>query len=283
MSAIASSVLQENVFRTGAKEHPAIVSSIIVLSYFILASGHMIFSREYRKSPWKYYLLLSVLSFGGTFLTNLAIQHMDYATRVVFKSAKVLPVMTFSICMLGKRYSPQQWLSALFLVLGIVLFSVGDSLSDISFTIFGIPIILSAVCVDAFTGNFEEKFFFKRANPCSVQDVICHSSLFGIFHGVLSIFVSKDRFTGISFFSAHPVLVCKIFCFSVLGYISLVMILTIIANFGATEAEVVKCVRRLLSVCASFLFFEKQLNRMYFAGFLSVLLSTIVQLNSRRC
>ena len=36
----------------------------------------------------------------------------NYATRIVFKSAKIIPVMAFSVLIVGKKYNWKEWLSA---------------------------------------------------------------------------------------------------------------------------------------------------------------------------
>jgi adenosine 3'-phospho 5'-phosphosulfate transporter B3 len=62
--------------------------------------------------------------------------------------------------------------------------------------------------------------------------------------------------------------------FSVLGYSSVSFILSLIKYYGATEAEIIKSLRKVLSIVISFILFPKALNWKYIAGFAAVLVST---------
>ena len=283
VTALTSSAVQEHVLRTVAVEHPAVITLLTVMSYFIIGALHMKATGDNRKAPLTYYGLLSLCSFLGIFLTNMAVLYMDYATRVVFKSAKILPVMTISSLLLGKFYSIHQWVSAFVLVLGIIFFSLGDTDDRLHFQTRGLPIICVAVCLDALTGNLEEKLFFKRSDPCSVQDVICHTSLLSSIFGAVSLCLdSQHSLAGIVLFGSRPDLVAKVFLFSTMNYVSLSLILLIIAVFGATEAELVKCFRRVLTIILSFAIFHKRVSGLHACGFAAVTISTVFGLRSSR-
>jgi len=276
-AASVSSALQENVLRTSAVDYPEVVTLLTVLSYSITGAFQMKVTGSKRKAPWLHYLGLSLLSFSGMFFTNMAVKYMDYSTRIVFKSGKILPVMLFSVLVLRKKYEISQWLSAWTLVLGIILFSLGDSVQELHFQTKGLPLISLAVCIDAYTGNFEEKVFFKQDNSCSVHDVIFHSSIFSSLLGFATLFNSTGHsLRGIMYFEEHPLLLLKVLMSACFGYISLCFILLIIAAFGAAQAELVKCFRKLLTIIISFAAFSKDLSMMHVYGFCAILISTLV-------
>lgn len=66
-----------------------------------------------------------MLAVAGYYLTNWALLYLNYATRVVFKSCKVLPVMAVGAAVHGRRYSAGHYGSALALVTGVALFTLG--------------------------------------------------------------------------------------------------------------------------------------------------------------
>jgi adenosine 3'-phospho 5'-phosphosulfate transporter B3 len=62
--------------------------------YCICAALEMLFTRDFRrKGSLRSYLLLSALMFGGMYFTNWALNYLNYATRILFKSSKVVPTM----------------------------------------------------------------------------------------------------------------------------------------------------------------------------------------------
>ena len=103
---------------------------LTTFTYFLCGALEMKLTGDTRKASWKNYGILSVYTYGGMAMTNYALSYLNYATRIVFKSAKIIPVMAFSVLIVGKKYNWKEWLSAAILVLGIVLFTLGDVASS---------------------------------------------------------------------------------------------------------------------------------------------------------
>jgi hypothetical protein len=58
--------------------------------------------------------------------------YLNYATQVIFKSSKVIPVMIMGAIVWRKRFSAQQYLAALILVVGLVTVRIGDRKRDLA-------------------------------------------------------------------------------------------------------------------------------------------------------
>ena len=71
-------------------------------------------------------MVLSVLTLGGMYFTNWALNYLNYATRIMFKSSKVVPTMLVGTLIQGRHYTTAEYLAAGVLVLGIILFTIGD-------------------------------------------------------------------------------------------------------------------------------------------------------------
>jgi len=54
--------------------------------------------------------------------------------------------------------------------------------------------------------------------------------------------------------------------FSAMGYLSIVFVLLLIKLFNASVAEAVKSVRKVATICLSFLFFGKSITSMHVVG-----------------
>ena len=115
---------------------------LTTFTYFLCGALEMKLTGDTRKASWKNYGILSVYTYGGMAMTNYALSYLNYATRIVFKSAKIIPVMAFSVLIVGKKYNWKEWLSAAILVLGIVLFTLGDVASSPAFAPIGVALIL---------------------------------------------------------------------------------------------------------------------------------------------
>lgn len=53
--------------------------------------------------------MVALVGGGGVYLTNWALQYLNYTVRVVFKSCKVIPVMLFGTVLQGRVYSGQEY------------------------------------------------------------------------------------------------------------------------------------------------------------------------------
>mmetsp|Transcript_6253 Transcript_6253/g.23606 ORF Transcript_6253/g.23606 Transcript_6253/m.23606 type:complete len:405 (+) Transcript_6253:286-1500(+) len=273
-SALGFAALQEGVFRIPGFKFSAWMTVLTTFTYFLCGALEMKLTNDTRKASWKNYGILSVYTYGGMAMTNYALSYLNYATRIVFKSAKIVPVMAFSVLIVGKKYSWKEWLSAAILVAGIVLFTLGDVASSPAFQPIGVALIGGALCVDAICANFEEKNFFRCENPSTTQEVLCFASLIGTFYGLIPFIASGGAGPAIAFSMANTQVVPMIMGFSVMGYSSVSFILSLIKYYGATEAEIIKSLRKVLSIVISFVLFPKALNWKYIVGFLAVLVST---------
>lgn len=273
-SALGFAALQEGVFRIPGFKFSAWMTVLTTFTYFLCGALEMKLTNDTRKASWKNYGILSIYTYGGMAMTNYALSYLNYATRIVFKSAKIVPVMAFSVLIVGKKYNWKEWLSAAILVAGIVLFTLGDVASSPAFAPIGVALIAGALCVDAICANFEEKNFFRCENPSTTQEVLCFASLIGTVYGLVPFIASGGWQPAIAHSMQYTQVVPMIMGFSVMGYSSVSFILSLIKYYGATEAEIIKSLRKVLSIVISFILFPKALNWKYIVGFLAVLVST---------
>lgn len=236
-SALGFAALQEGVFRIPGFKFSAWMTVLTTFTYFICGALEMKLTKDSRKGSWKNYGILSVFTYGGMALTNYALSYLNYATRIVFKSAKIIPVMAFSVMIVGKKYNWKEWLSAAILVAGIVLFTLGDVASSPAFAPIGVALIAGALCVDAICANFEEKNFFRCETPSTTQEVLCYASLIGTVYGLIPLVASGGLNAAIAHSMQYTQVVPMIMGFSVMGYSSVSFILSLIKYFGARKLK----------------------------------------------
>ncbi len=281
-SSLGFTVLQEGVFRSTGFVFPALMTTITTFSYFLCGAYELRLSRVDRQGRIQDFAVLAVFSYGGAALTNHALRYLNYATRLAFKSAKLLPVMLFSVIFVGRRYTFVEWLCAGLLAFGVYEFTVGDASVHPSFCVKGILLMTSAISMDSFCSNYEEVRFFRTDKPCSTQEVMCISSLFGTVYSFLGLSISGELANAAVHCSLNPLLVPKTIFFSILGYCSVAFTLAIIKYFGAPEAEFVKSIRKILSVFISFMVYPKHFNTNYKIGACAITCSIAYMVNHRR-
>jgi adenosine 3'-phospho 5'-phosphosulfate transporter B3 len=221
------------------------------------------------------YALVSLLTMSGLYLTNMSLNYLDYATRVIFKSSKVIPVMIFGVVVQRRKYSWQQYCAGVLLVAGISTFTLGDKAMSPSFSLIGVMLITLALVCDALTSNLEEKLFFRKDKPSSEPEVILYTSLFGSVGSMLVTVLTGELSPAVAHSSVYVETVPYICGFSVLGYLSVTFILKLIQHFDATSTEIVKSMRKVLQVVMSFVIYAKPLNTKIMVGGLFVTLSIL--------
>ena len=173
LSYLGFTATQEGVFRSGGSagfQHGGMVT--LVTTFVYCAAGFLERVRAgdvVRKGSWTDYVFLAVLTSSGMYMTNAALRYLNYTTRIVAKSSKVIPTMILGTLMQGRRYGYAEYAAASTLVLGIALFTMGDVDTLPSFHPKGVVLIVAALFVDSPTSATSRSVnsSTSRSVPCS--------------------------------------------------------------------------------------------------------------------
>lgn len=180
VSAVGFAALQEGVTRSHGFHFFAYLTLMSQLTAVACGQLERLLTNDLKRNGGiRQYMWLSLLTFTGAQCTNWALAYLNYPTRVLFKSSKLLPTMAVGTLMQGRRYSVLEYVAAAGLVAGIVLFTLGDAETVPSFETTGVVLIMVGVIADAATSNYEERNFFRIAVPSMQPEVIVYSSLLG--------------------------------------------------------------------------------------------------------
>lgn len=82
---------------------------------------------------------------------------------------QVLPVMVMGAFIPGlrRKYPAHEYVSALLLVVGLILFTLADAQTSLNFSMIGVIMISGALVMDSFLGNLQEAIF--TTNPETTQ------------------------------------------------------------------------------------------------------------------
>lgn len=262
VAAVGFSCLQEMVFRVPGFHYQGWMTFLMYLSYALCALiENKLTGRIGRQGKLKDYFLVSLLAVAGNYLTNWALHYLkNYTTRIVFKSCRMLPTMAFRTLLIGVHYSIFHYLAGVVLVSGIATFTLGDKASTPRFNPLGVGLISLALVCDAATANVEEGRFFKVANPASQGEVMLYLSLFGSAEAFLILVATRELAPALDHSVNNPQVIPAILVSSIMGYASVSLILLLIKHYGSTSAEVVKSLRKVCQVAASFMLFPKPIT-----------------------
>uniref|UniRef100_A0A7S0T047 Uncharacterized protein n=1 Tax=Mantoniella antarctica TaxID=81844 RepID=A0A7S0T047_9CHLO len=166
----------------------------------------------------------------------------------------------------GRRYSFGEYGAASLLVLGIVLFTMGDVDTLPTFDPKGVVLITVALFLDSAAGNFEERRFFNIPNPVSHAEVVFHANLIGICFTTTIMLCSGELLPAINHAATHTNIMPSIYIGAFFGYLSVSFVLLLIRYYGATNTEVVKSLRKMISIAASLFLYPKPFGWKYAGG-----------------
>jgi len=268
ITAILFAALQEQVFNDPGFKFGGLAAVVTQLMFCLCAFIEMTANGPWqRKGDLKDYVILSCCTAGGIYFTNISLHYINYPMRVMFKSSKLLPVMVLGFFIAQRKHTREEYIAASILVLGIVLFGIGDAKESPKFDMIGIFLISIGVGLDALTSNFEEKRFFRDKN-CSHQEVILYSFALGSVWTLITVGASGGLGASLGHMFEKPQVWGCVCLFSFFGYLSVVFVLLLIKLFSATVAEAVKSLRKVASIAISFLFFGKVFTLWHVCGFL---------------
>ena len=76
---------------------------------------------------------------------------------------------------LRRKYPAHEYVSALLLVLGLILFTLADANTSPNFSMIGVVMVTGALVMDSFLGNLQEAIFTMNPETTQVIVVYCIS------------------------------------------------------------------------------------------------------------
>ncbi|XP_044766544.1 adenosine 3'-phospho 5'-phosphosulfate transporter 2 [Coccinella septempunctata] len=234
-----------------------------------------------RRIPMKSYFLLALLTLGTMGFSNSSLGYLNYPTQVIFKCCKLIPVMAGSILIQGKKYGPLDFTAAVFLCVGLTLFTLADSQVQPNFNTTGIIMISMALLCDAVIGNVQEKSI--KTYGAHNAEVVLYSYAIGFVYLFIIMLITGDLLQGFKFFSKDPEKCYGYaFIFSLTGYLGIQIVLTLITISGAFTAVTVTTFRKALTIVISFVFFSKPFTLQYVWSGLIVVLGIYINLYAKK-
>ncbi|XP_034939182.1 adenosine 3'-phospho 5'-phosphosulfate transporter 2 [Chelonus insularis] len=234
-----------------------------------------------RRIPWSTYIILAFLTLGTMGFSNSSLGYLNYPTQVIFKSCKLIPVLIGGIIIQKKQYGILDFISAGLLCIGLVLFTLADSMISPRFSIIGVIMISSALICDAIIGNLQEKAMkqYKATNT----EVVLYSYSIGFLYLFIILLVTGELQKGVAFCSDHILETYGYaLLFSVSGYLGIQIVLTLVQNSGAFIAATVTTCRKAITIMISFLFFYKPFTMQYLWSGLLIILGIYLNINSKK-
>ncbi|KAI6205311.1 hypothetical protein M3Y94_00777800 [Aphelenchoides besseyi] len=250
--------LQELIFRLpGMQPFGWYLTLIQFLIYSLLGTTETRLTTDcVRRIPMKTYALLAFYTVATMGFSNASVGYLNYPTQVIFKCCKLIPVLIGGILIQGKKFNVYDVSAALLMSIGLIFFTLADNRVSPNFDPRGYVMISLALVADAIIGNVQEKTMKQhKASNC---EVVTYSYSIGFVYILLGTMLSGEFFEAFSFFAKHPIETYGYAAiFSLLGYMGINIVLTLVRTYGALIAVTVTTMRKAVTIVLSFFFFAK--------------------------
>ena len=253
------------------------------VAYFSLAFAELAllhgWSPRRRVVPLRHYAVVAALCFFSVYCGNWSLSYIDYSTRIVIKSSKAIPTMMLGKVLLGKSSAPRDYAASALLAVGLAVFTVGAELfkTDGATTVaFCTGVALAGVTIfsDALISTYEQKYIFGKYGHCQPAELIFFMYLISALWSACTFFAGDEPALAVAFLADNPLFIGWMLVSEIFGYLSISCVVNAIQRYGATSTEVVKTVRKALTVGLSYAAFHKPFGRMHIVGAVLVVLGS---------
>lgn len=239
-----------------------------------------------RIAPISAYPLLTFCLLSSSSLSNMSLNYINFPTKVVFRSCKLIPTMIVASIVHKKIFSLVEYGCALCICLGLVLFAAADwSLAPFMFHPIGLAFVTLSVCADAILPNAQERVFGMGA---SRVEVTFFTNIFTLIAMTITTLLSGDLIGSITFVMSSPdsTKLCRyIVVYTFIAYIAISCHMNVVKRFGGVSAVLLATGRKGMTLILSFLMFPKEFSWYYVWGAMlvlgGILVSSLVKIRNK--
>ncbi|KAI4367917.1 hypothetical protein MLD38_016541 [Melastoma candidum] len=237
------------------------------------------FSTKHMVNSWKTYVKLSAVLMGSHGLTKGSLAFLNYPAQIMFKSTKVLPVMIMGAFIPGlrRKYPLHEYVSALLLVIGLILFTLADAQTSPNFSLIGVMMISGALIFDSFLGNVQEAIFTLNPETTQMEMLFC-STVVGLPFLIPPMLITGELFRAWSSCSEHPYVYGVLVFEAMATFVGQVSVLSLIAIFGAATTAMITTARKAVTLLLSYVIFTKPLTEQHASGLLLMAMGIILKM-----
>ncbi|XP_057855418.1 UDP-galactose/UDP-glucose transporter 4 isoform X2 [Cryptomeria japonica] len=237
------------------------------------------FRVKHMVNPWKTYLKLSGVLMGSHGLTKGSLAFLNYPAQLMFKSTKVIPVMVMGAFIPGlrRKYPVHEYVSAVLLVVGLIIFTLADAHTSPNFSVAGVIMVCGALIMDSFLGNLQEAIFTINPSTSQMEMLFC-STVMGLPMLVIPMLVTGELFKAWTSCSQHLYVYGVLVFEAMATFVGQLSVLSLIAIFGAATTAMVTTARKAVTLLLSYIIFTKPLTEQHATGLLFISMAFLLKM-----
>ena len=225
-----------------------------------------------RKAPLRSYIYLTLCLMTSSALSNLSLNFINFPTKVIFRSCKLIPTMAIATIINKRIFSTTEYCCALSISVGLIVFTVVDWQLTPVFHPIGIMFVSISVFADAILPNLQERLFRMGS---SRLEVTCYTNYFTLVIMTITSIFSGDLKSLIQLVLQETknggILPIYVIIYTCISYIAVSSFMLIVKKFGGVTAVLLGTARKAMTLILSFLIFPKAFSYYYVVGTILVL------------
>lgn len=224
----------------------------------LLAGFFLLFQAEFKSRAGFFdYSFVSISNVLSAWFQYEALKLVNFTTVVLFKGSRILPVMIMGRIISKTKNSAFDWITAVLLCVGSVMFMVSKDINadnkGYENIISGIVCLILYVTFDAFTSNWQQRLY---KFDISIIEMSFGVSLFSTLLCLLPLLQQSDLQETIEFSKRHPDFITDLILIGIFSAFSQIFIAFTIKNFGAVVFVIIMTTRSIPQVIFSWLVYH---------------------------
>lgn len=214
-----------------------------------------------------YYMISAFTYFGAMLASTMSLEYVSYATQVVGKSCKPIPVMILGVLVGRKRYTFSKYVAILIVVVGVGLFMYKDKNNiKASQSTFGTGelFLLLSLTLDGLTGAVQDRM--KAEHKTKSGNMMLMTNLWSLLYLVAAQLMTHELWAFLAFVQRFPYLLYNVLLFSLAGALGQTFIFRTVSEFGPLSCSVVTTTRKFFTVLGSVIIFSNPLSNRQWLG-----------------
>lgn len=235
------------------------------------------------KAPISSYPLLTLCLMSSSALSNISLNYINFATKVVFRSSKLIPTMIIASIIHRQVYTVLEYICAIAACTGLVMFAAAEWDLSPNFHPIGLILVSASVVADAVLPNAQETLFKQGS---SRLEVTFYTNIFVLAIMTVTTFISNDLIPSLEkIYNSHQLKVYFII-YTFIAYVAISFHMNVVKRFGGVAAVLVATGRKAMTLILSFILFPKGFSWFYPIGSILVLggltISSLAKMYERR-
>jgi adenosine 3'-phospho 5'-phosphosulfate transporter B2 len=201
-----------------------------------------------------------------------ALKFVSFPLQVLFKSAKVIPVMVMGKVLNNTQYPWIEYFDAVIITLGVALFSLAKdksphasvSGSDDSSQLYGLLCLTLYICSDSFTSQWQDRI--NKSYETSTYQMMFGVNCSAIVITVAAQLVQNELPAVVEFMAANPAAIWNNVITAVTSAAGQMFIFYTIKSFGPVTFTIIMTTRQMISMVISTVLFGHTITRGSLAG-----------------